>query len=410
MSGRPANPSYSVRTWATDTNYGAGAEVWSSQPIKVEPPGPAGGFVPNQGAGAPYVNKLFNDAYTQDANAKTELQKILDYIGQIPALNFLGGVAENCNCAAWNGAENLWYFGQDTAVIKASSDFGQTVGADVVPGTPGTNDIAGIFVDPAGNMIALSDTGDEYLEWNHGTSTWTNCSSTGFNVLGPLAGDGGAMAVWDPTTSRWIAGGVNTSTNVLLAYSTDRQNWTASTGTPANGGNYARGKLAINPSTGRIVFICRASSTLKTSTSTNGGTSFTNQSDVAIGFSATHTSLAFDADSGLFVLVMSTNSSAGTTKTYTSTDGTSWTLKSALSAACVSNVQVLGDLWMGLNQETSIPAFSCDKGVTWKSTNFGAVTGGFESLAAGNGQFVIMGTAKVYVGLRAGDGSGPALT
>jgi hypothetical protein len=49
-----------LRLFATNANYPGGADLWSGQPTKVEPPGTSGGFVPNQGGAAQYFNSMFH--------------------------------------------------------------------------------------------------------------------------------------------------------------------------------------------------------------------------------------------------------------------------------------------------------------------------------------------------------------
>jgi hypothetical protein len=49
-----------LRLFATAANHPGGADVWSGQPTKVEPPGPTGGFVPGTGGAAEYFNALFH--------------------------------------------------------------------------------------------------------------------------------------------------------------------------------------------------------------------------------------------------------------------------------------------------------------------------------------------------------------
>ena len=355
MSGRPANPSYTTRTWATDASYPAGSDLWSSQPTKAEHPGPAGGFVPGQGGGAPYFNKLFNDAFTQDANAKTSLDALFDFVGSMPALNFRANASDVFNCAAWNPAERRWYFGADTAVIKYSANQGASFSADVLSAVAGTNNILTMASDPSGNMMALTAALDWY-EYNKGTTTWAQRSNVWVTDT-PHSGETYKL-VYDPVHSKWIAGGVKNGGgspggSFQLFHTSDRINWTASLGEQNNTGSLAtclKGCLAVNPSTG-LVMGCyvgdpAGTPTLVTATSSDGGANFTQQPTSGISFLPTNMSLTFEPDAGLFVLVAATNSGAGTTKVYTSTDGSSWTLKTTLSAACLFSIQCLGDLWV----------------------------------------------------------------
>ncbi len=90
---RPANPSYAIPVHAPDTNYpaelGPNANPWAGTATKHVHPGSASvGLTPNTGVAAQVVNKLVYDAYATDSSAKTYAGTIMDYVGQLPALNF----------------------------------------------------------------------------------------------------------------------------------------------------------------------------------------------------------------------------------------------------------------------------------------------------------------------------------
>lgn len=402
MSGRPASPSYTIRTFAPDANYPAGANDWNGQATKVEPAGAGStGFTPDTGASAEEVNKLVNDLCAQDANAKTYFSTLLSWMGQLPALNFRLGATDVFNGGVFSPVERRWYFCGAAKVIKYSTNLGASVSSNVITALAGTADVMRMAVDGSGNLVATAVDGQVY-EYNKGSTTWTRR-----DVTASISASEAYEIVYDATNAKWIFNGVSVGGNTFARYSPDRVTWTAPATYPAiQTNNNEHSALAVN-ATGVACFVCNVAGTLRVQTSSDGGVNWTAQTSITIGFTPNKVSLTYEPESNLFVLSIGWDNTE--TKVYTSSDGITFTQVFHLATGVsFDRVKCLGELWVAQKTNGAL-AYSLDRGVSWTYANF--ATGTPNNLLVGAGGFLALDSiAGVWTGLRCGSGEGLAVT
>lgn len=360
MSGRPATPSftapsYTTRTWATDTNYGAGAQPWSSQPIKVEPPSPAGGFVPGQGAGAPYVNKLLSDAFTQDTNAKTALTtlkteaqahaaRVLLWAGQSPALNWLRATSGigTIRHAGYSKLDDAWYVCSDDADVRMSDDQGVSWSSNLVLSVTGGEDCTQVAIAADGKVVVSTKTNVVYT-YDPATDTPTHTALSSTSHVGGAA----ALVVFEPISAKFVWMGINASNNLLARRaSSPGTSWSAATTAPTgtwSGAAETAKAMAVNPVSGRVVYVAGTSSTvMKIATSDDGGANWTTQTDLTISISGgpLYVSLVYDTERAKWTCTLSNSSTAS--QVFESSDGITWTLIATLAKIQLRRMACLG--------------------------------------------------------------------
>lgn len=400
MSGRPANPSYTVRTWATDANYAAGAQPWSSQPIKVEPPSPAGGFVPGQGAGAPYVNRLFNDAFTQDANAKTYQSTLLEYVGQMQALNWplrvgLTVASSTTKSALYNKTSRTWWtFGTNHGRAN-STDAGHSWGT--ASSSPSDGYISG---DANGVVMVIGKASRYAHRWDG--ATWSDVDVYG------AAFTNAARVVYDPVNAKFVWVAVSGGGGSGLAYTSNSTDgtggtWSAPssiTGTWLSNAD-ARFGLAVDKTAGRVVFAGIESGNFRFAYSSNGGSSWTVGAGVATAIpSPTEMHLSWNEEEGAFYFVIGETSGTHSCEVWRSADGSSWTKQATLTGWSLKEIAGLGALLVAVAAGGDV-MYSIDQGVTWRIAHI-AVSGTPVGVYVGGGRPVIVTSSHVYVGLSAG--------
>jgi hypothetical protein len=410
-------PSFTVRTWATSTNYAAGSHPWSSNPLKVEPPSPAGGFVPDTGAGAPYVNKLFYDAFVQDQAAKDQFSTLNTYLetrdaehlasfGQIQALHFDAKVtlAALAGVAVWDEYLHRWWFCSSiTGRAYYSYDSAHSIGGygSVTSWGSTTSPCAGDS-DGAGNVVIgftsadqAYGTADDGSCWDGTLGVWNKRTVTGFAANGQCAG-----MVYDPINSKWCGVQVSSAGVGAASTSTDRTTWTAST-LPAGSTSSLSPTgacAAIRKDTGRILFV-----------GDDGGATwaalvnFASAADPTAGMTLTHVT------GDTWVMAATTTSAS---KVYKSTDnGATWSLVSTLANYRLRRIVAVGSLLVAYANTSGFfqsPVYSTDTGTTWKHGNntfaFSApVASAGAGVFYGGGQVVAIAGADVYPGIRYGD-------
>lgn len=196
---RPKTPGYNVPTWALATDYPAGASTWSGTPTKAVPP-IAGYFAPDDAALAQYFNYLYNEELTVAAQSKAKITQLVNYIGQLQALNWRR-TATQANGAvddsyAYCESEGLW-FGSDGSNIRVSYDGGDSWGTVIGNTSGGPWDLcASTGPQATAGTVVCASTGSSTVfapVATGGPSSYTGYSSP-ITVASPWSGyAGGAL-------------------------------------------------------------------------------------------------------------------------------------------------------------------------------------------------------------------------
>lgn len=411
MSGRPGAPSYSTRTFAPDTNYPAGSETWNNNPTKVEPPGaPSVGLSPDQPLPAQYLNRLFFDAYTQDANAKAYAATLLEFVGQAQALNWRakvsGPAATTQNGAFFAAATGKWYVVANTEDVRSSVDQGFTwVQESGVAAGAGEHCFQG-DADASGNVVITTDT--QYIfALNATTATWTKVDAYGAALLSSQG-----RVVFDPVHSKWIWIGVS-GTSAVARVSSDRAAWSAGGGIGGASWTPNAIDLAINKTSGRAVIAGLYGAAIRVAYTDDAGTTWTTlASDLATTIaSPTVVALTHNADEGAFYLTVGETSGTHSCEVWRSADGAAWTKVCTLATACVHRIAAFGALLVSIatlatRQEV---VYSVDSGATWQK--IGMWPGGVpKGMFAGAGRALLVTASDVFVGHAMGKPELGALT
>ncbi len=400
---RPADLTWTAGTWATNTNHPAGADPWSGQPCKVVHPGPAGGFVPGQGAGAEYLNYLFNAVFGVQGVERTFQQQLLDYVGQLPALNFSDGIlVDDINKAIVYCPETRLWVGCGSAlsdIVRYSNTFGLRWDDHTTPG--GGLGLYDLDIAPTG-AIVVAATGllatDDLYEFD-GVATWTARTWTaGVNALPNVR--------YEPVSGLWCIVAYTAGLSVVYT-SSDRATWTARTTPPLFPTGTAINLLAVNKTTGRIVWVC-GGTTLEWATSDDGGITWT--------YRDTHTyvgtepnfpkSLTYDETTDTFLLNVSRDN--GKTKVWRSDDqGVTFDHVGGMNVE-TNKMASLGNLACACSVAGDV-VFSSDNGATWQ---YGGMNLGDMNMYSGGGAFMAAHDTAISVSMRTGNEGAavPALT
>lgn len=408
---RPANPSYVVPVWAPNVNYPAGANPWSGTPTKTTHPA-AGtvGITPRQGVAAQVFNRVVNDAYAVDQSTRDSLTALYNYVGQLPALNFVAGQSLSLlNSAGFEPVSRRWFLTGDNESVWVTADLGQTAMSPLsTVQTAGAGEAChGIDFDTSGNSV-IATTTEFVFELNAGLSC-TKPSAAGAS----LAGSTPCSVSFDPVNNRWCwVGSTGVAAQPLLfRTSTNRTAWAAATTGPGTGFVTAvvNRQLVCRKATGVTVFVGNNGATGKVATSSNGGTVWTAQSDITFAFTPTTLHLSFDDTSNTWLLVAGrSNAGVPQSELWTSSnDGVSWTRLITLNQTRLYRVATLGTLWVaGIENGPSgnvwnDVAFSLDAGNTWQACGLsptGQVIGAF----AGGSGVCMVGRLAAYWSPRIG--------
>ncbi len=389
---RPADLTWTAGTWATNTNHPAGSDPWSAQPCKVVHPGPAGGFVPGQGAGAEYLNYLFNAVFGVQGVERTFQQDLLDYVGQLPALNFSDGILEDDvnKAMVYCVGQSLWVGCGNLDTVKYSNTF--ALRWDPYGNPSGGLSMYDLDVTDTGAIVVVA-TGilgtDDLYEYD-GVSAWNARTwAVGVNALPNVR--------YEPISGLWCIVAY-TGGSPIVYTSSNRATWVARTAPPEFPTGTAINLLAVNKTSGRIVWVC-GGTTLEWATSDDGGVTWT--------YRNTHTyvgsepnfpkSLTYDATTGSFTLCVSRDN--GKTKVWRSDDeGVTFAAVGGMNVE-TNKMASLGNLLCAASVAGDI-VFSSDNGATWK---YGGMNVGDMNVYSGGGAFIAVHATGLCRTLRIGN-------
>jgi hypothetical protein len=422
--GRPTNPDWTVVPFSTDANYAAGAETWSGQPTKVIHPGPAGGFVPNQGAAAEYFNYYYNKAFDHDGDAKTKLDELVTYVGQLQATNVgpaygfdIGVNLEFGRFAFFNEALKTWHVCANGYTLYESAtpvtliDSAGAVVPDFVSnatlnglGASG-EDCLGGCADTDGNMVICTDT--RYVFEGSGAS-WTKVDAFAAAITGVAS-----SVVYAPGPDLWCAFLIDAGI-VRVRTSSNRTAWTNRTGPGGFGPGPVR--LVCNTATGRIVAVNQVTGAdaVYYDWSTDGGITWDNTTasfpfmSTGTGFDSLYLAYNPDLDQYLCTTGLASGTpGASNGEVWSSTDGgDTFTKISTQDDWCVLNPAPFGSMWIAVATnhfvEGNYMVYSLDGGVTWKLTDVLIHTDAVGAFA-GAGRLLVLSAYFAYRGMATGE-------
>jgi hypothetical protein len=392
---RPANPTWTTPSFAPDVNYPAGANPWNGNPTKVVWSGAASvGFTPKSGVPAQAVNYYLNQFADRDSQAKAYLQTLLDYFGQITAMNFRplrlpassGIWRSDClHSAVWDPVTQRFYVatGGNGALApkclavsghgSAASDATSTVHCMQVVGpttsVSGADYFEALDVDTVGNVVAV-------CKVRQGATWGPNLSTTVIDVSGVGLAHDHQWVCHNPVSSKWVAVYKISSSAGHFRTSTDRTTWTTPTET---GLSYPSAETlltgAIKKSSGRIVVITMNPSTtaIKVRTTDDDGATITNRADLTTAITTPDAlQLIYNAANDTFFLLVATGITGGNqSEIWKSTDGgATWTKIKTFTSVVLRSIAANGPLMFAQTRLVSTTEagtlISTDSGVTWK--------------------------------------------
>jgi hypothetical protein len=407
---RPANPSYTTRAFAPDANYpSTPGKVWSLQPTKVEPPG-AGtvGFTPETGDAAEHRNKLFYDAFVQDVNAKTKLDELYTYLGQLQALNFpiasvdlSNGGSDILRGAFYNAPLSVWFVQGDAGIVRASDNQGYTWSATsiIAAVSDETERCFNGACDASGNTVVTTDS--RYIfEMTASTTVWTKVDAAGTAMSSAIS-----QVVFDPIRSLFCYVSGDSSNVTKIFTSSNRTSWTSRTVPTSFNAALAHWRLEVKPSSGRIVMTAYRSSDSKLliATSDDGGVTWTERTFLTTTIVPTlgGVSLTYNSTRNEWLYIIGEQSGTPSCEVWKSSDdGVTWTKILTLTNACLCKPAPVGTMWVGGNRSNGV-AYSLDGGVSWYTT---ARALALNEAYYGGGTVMLQTNSTMWPSLRAGPG------
>lgn len=414
MSGRPADPSYTVDAFAPDTNYPAGSESWNSNPTKVAPPGAASvGLTPDQPLPAQYLNYLHYRRYVEGENAKTKLSELYTYLARSPRLNWdRRQIGANYNAAAYAEGTRQWITVADNEEVRESGDWGHNWSASSVVAAAGAGEnCKSIAVDPSGNVVVGTSNGYVFTK-NATTGAWAKVAT--------IAGSSVQIVAYDAASGLWVTlcdGGAS----AVIKTSPDRATWTSRT-PPTEWSDWttypAMGNLVIaSNGAGRHVVVGQGynalgpvgAGLLRVMTSDDGGATWTDRGTLATTIvSPTVGHLSYNATTGHWLYSVGEVSGTPTGEVWRSSDGVTWTKIKTFANAALRGFAPDGVSWLGLarsgSSELALVA-SDDDGVSWKFLGVSLAGSNAKGVYAGGGGFLALSDTNVYFNVRAEDPS-----
>jgi hypothetical protein len=389
---RPIKPSYTVPTWAPNTNYPVSADPWSATPTKTAHAGAASvGITPKTAVPAQVINKLINDAYATDGLVQVAVYALFDYLAQSTALNFGAQVTTPATFAgaAWDASTRAWYYTATAGKLYASFCNGYVFGSNLISAVAaGTESLRFIDCDGNGVIIAACNTASIFRRPT-AAGAWSKVATGGtYSIDAP-------GIVYDPIHASWCwvgvdAGAPNTTQVYTSTAASAGAAWTNRSGSLALAAlNLAR--VGVNKTTGRIVIIAGSSATRNVSTSDDGGITWTARTSLTVADpSYTEAEIFHNAATGKWLFI---TGKTGTCDVWTSSDGITWARAVTLATAQILRAVPDGFLWCGVTAVGDI-VYSVDDGATWKFTGYQAGSAA-RGMFSGNGGFMCVSTAVV---------------
>src|SRR5882672_4735605 len=384
---RPSAASYTVPTWATNTNYPAGGAPWSGQPIKVAFASPAGGFVPGSGAAAEYFNKLFFDTFGTDTSAKTYFGTLADGLGQADVINWTQEPTfNNVFGPTYDTVNHRWIASASTGggdLPWISYDGGQVWVSTSWSSTPTNKPVVGS--NPAGLVVGV-DGASNKAYWLPASSP-----STFSNTTAGIAGHTVFYrdVVWLASGSVFLAAGRESGIGSHLIKSTGTAAWTDLTASIPGTVNSIH-DWSADASPTRAVFIPKNAAMGVNYMTTDDGTTFTLRTTLPITTNFVPKAVHYNATQGLWMFgALFVGGSANQLNFWTSPDGLTWTVKAqpAYPNWEIYDISSLGAVWValvarevGLANERMTVLYSTDDGATWRPSDLSlpVATGGVD--------------------------------
>lgn len=324
-----ARPTVKVPLPATDENYPAGGDAWSSQPIKVDPGVStlAAGKTPNKKLPAIWQN-FIEHAFGQ----------YLDYLADIQLLNWLPAVAPGAAMrdACFDNGTLAWVAVGDDSGSATSARYSTDGGQNWTNISPGTGfDLR--WVASKDKDVATTHTSDFLIAGDPGSNAvYQRRSGSWTSTTLPAGTDHSTDGVYDPVSKRWIVVGENGGVNNEIFYSQQYTSdgvlpltWTAVTPTSTYGGPAVA--VATDGAGNTVVMGPGNSSSAAESYVSSDGTTWNHYTNSIVDPVA----LAWDAARDQWVCVTLTGG------VYTSADGASWSSAAALTLSASVTVRSL---------------------------------------------------------------------
>lgn len=388
---RPVNPVAAPAIFASDANYPAGTDPWSGQPLKVAVPNKATGFVPNQGAGAPHLNEVLNGITVNLEASRVQAQAQLDYLGNVPSLNFIPRVPLTYNttmtASGWDNFYDRFYTSQTDGtsipVLIHVDDHGQgqnSLKNVTLPLAASTDVVTDINTDTTGNAMVV--TTSRYA-WEV-TGAVSSAAASRVDIIGAVVTQVSCQCVWIPSAAQWLFislrnGAVQNSYHKSSFNRTAWVNTANVTGAAldANNGNNSANcfSMAVKNSTGRVVMVNRFNTTtLKVCTTDDLlATAVVARADITTAItSPTYVKLTYVTDQDAFYLVVA---KTGTCEVWRSTDsGVTFTKMCTLASNSLRRIDGTGPLLLAQQGDASGGSFdlvaSLDNGATWQTIGY----------------------------------------
>lgn len=398
---RPRNPDWTVEPFAPDENYAAGSLPWEGTPTKVEYAGASSkGFVPRSGVPAQCINYLFNRHAQNDENARRVLGEIVDFVGQMPALNFVSGTSlsgSEWNFAFFDPTRGAWYVLANSATVKHTRDTGMTWVSTTLGGASGEHCVGGA-ADGNGNAVICTRSRYIFYRTAVVADSWSIR-----DALGSALSIFHSAVIHEPVLGRWVLVACTDDTTHVRT-SDDRTTWTTRIA-PSRfyGGRVA---MAVKPSAGRIVLVQGMdgpSLGLNVAWSNDGGVTWDSPVAMpAIDTTGEFVSVAYDEVYDRWLVVNGETTGDTQCEVWASSDGASWTRIKMLTSACIKSVCSIGGLWIG-TAATALGSEICysSDGETWHRASF-AGTGSWRHVAAFSCGVLALTNTHAYASLRAG--------
>lgn len=420
MNGRPLNVTYAGPTWATATNFPAGSDPWNGQPLRVLPP--IAYATPGEPMPAEYFNSLLGRACDQISSLQSQVNALLNYVGQLPALNWSKGISVVMapTAACFDKGSNAWIVAAGTsdgttnnAKINRSYDGGdlfQPVGTGYGAVTNHFHTQV-IAADGAGNYLTSTNVNTSLLTFNYyDGSTWHLATATESTFLG--------LSDAHFFNNQFVMFGPPNGTQIGLQFATPTSAPTSIVvdgACPAGLANVAKSRTFYSASLNQLLWLPLDTTGTGWGHSiviANIGSAFAYGTfPLVVGDDLVGCS--YDEAAALWVACIINASNVA--RFLTSPDGLTWTTLAttiSLGTGGGGGFTTLDDLWIcvggGSTPGAVLTFYSTDRGITWAAGPglFNAVSGTFGTIdlfrSASRGQAMIVHAAGVRATLTMG--------